>query len=130
MRNPRLATGVVLLVLALAGCDEGFSVTGVSPPVGVVTGGEPVQIEGTGFRSDIGFTVYIGGAKCDNVVVAGSKALTVTTPSAAKEGAVDVRVTTDNGIDLALPKAFKYVEKASADMRDLGVRKSLRQKPE
>jgi hypothetical protein len=125
-----MAAGIVLLVLALAGCDEGFSLTGISPPSGMLTGGEPVQIEGTGFRSDMGFTVYIGGAKCDNVVVAGSKALTVTTPSAAKVGLVDVRVTTDNGVDLTLPKAFKYVEKNAASMEDLGVRKSLRNKPE
>jgi hypothetical protein len=76
----------------------------------------------------MGITVYFGSTKADNVVVRDSGKLTVTSPSNEEPGKVDVRIITDDGKEFVLREAFQYVRKGAMDIRDLGQRKSLRDK--
>lgn len=89
-----------------------------------------MEILGSGFDPNIGFSVYFGAEKAENVVVSSSNKLTVTTPSSAEAKSVDVRIATDDGKEYLLKDAFRYVAKSGMDIRDLGTRKSLRDKPE
>ena len=121
---------VLYVILVGAGCNKDFGIRDVSPEVGVLAGGEPVEILGSGFDPNIGFSVYFGAEKAENVVVSSSNKLTVTTPSSAEAKSVDVRIATDDGKEYLLKDAFRYVAKSGMDIRDLGTRKSLRDKPE
>lgn len=126
MKRIALALIVAVLACALFGCEKEFSVRKVSPPVGVIAGGEPIEILGSGFSTDMGITVYFGTRKADTVSISGPEKLTVVSPSADGAGKVDVLVITDSGIELRMKDAFNYVEKSNMDIRDLGKRKSLR----
>ena len=121
---------VLFALLVGASCNKEFGIRDVSPAVGVLAGGEPVEILGSGFDPNLGFSVYFGTEKAENVVVSSSNKITVTTPSSAEAKSVDVRIATDNGQEFLLKDAFRYVEKSGMDIRDLGTRKSLRDKPE
>ena len=126
-------TAILMLVLAVcifSGCQQEFKIKDVSPPTGVLGGGEPVHIRGSGFDSNMGISVYFGNSKSDNVVVNGPEKLTVTTPSSPEATTVDVRVMTDDGRQYVIKRGFRYIEKASLDIRDLNKRKSQRDKPE
>jgi hypothetical protein len=122
--------GAIVLLCALLGCETDFKVRRVSPAVGVIAGGEPIDILGSGFSGGMGITVYFGSTKADNVVVRSSDKLTVTSPSHDGPGTVDVRIITDDGKEFVLKEAFQYVPKGAMDIRDLGQRKSLREKAE
>jgi hypothetical protein len=126
-----LVIGLIWLTLALTGCKEELGVQKISPAIGVLSGGEPVEIIGSGFHPGMGITVYMGMAKADNVAIRSSKKLTITTPGAKKPGTVDVRVETDDGHTFLIKHAFTYIEKSAGngmDIRQLGQRKSLRKK--
>jgi len=116
------------VVCTLLACQEEFSVRRLSPAVGVIGGGEPIDILGSGFSAGLGITVYFGATKADHVVVRDPGKMTVTSPSAPEPGKVDVRVITDDGKEFLLKEAFNYVRKGAMDIRDLGQRKSLRDK--
>lgn len=125
------AIAVVLFVIFVgASCNKEFGIRGVSPAVGVLRGGEPVEIMGSGFDPNLGVAVYFGVVKAEAVVVSGPNKLIVTTPAASEATTVDVRIATDDGKEYVLKDAFRYVEKAAMDIRDLGTRKSQRDKPE
>ncbi len=126
MKKTALIISVAVLAGLLFGCEKEFNVRKLSPPVGVIAGGEPIQILGSGFRTDMGITVYFGSNKVDSVSINGTDKLTVMSPSAQAGGKVDVLVITDNGQELRLKNAFNYVAKSNMDIRDLGKRKSLR----
>jgi hypothetical protein len=120
--------GAIAIFCTLLACDSGFSVRRCSPAVGVLAGGEPIDILGSGFSAGMGITIYFGSTKADNVVVRDSGKLTVTSPSNDEPGKVDVRVITDDGKEFVIREAFQYVRKGAMDIRDLGQRKSLRDK--
>ena len=121
---------VMLVSLAIFGCEKGFSVKGVSPATGMTVGGELIQIRGTGFRSDMGIAVFLGAKQAENVVVTGPETLAVTTPSSLEAALVDVRIATDDGREYVMKQAFRYIEKPAIDIRDIGQRTSQRQKPQ
>jgi len=125
----RIALALIVAVLAglLCGCEKEFNVRKVSPAVGVIAGGEPVEILGSGFSTNMGITVYFGTKKAETVSIVGPDKLTVMTPGADGAGKVDVLIITDSGIELRMKEAFNYVEKSNMDIRDLGKRKSLRE---
>lgn len=127
MRNKVLTAILALALAAVCGCEKEFGVQRVSPAVGVIAGGEPVEILGSGFQAGMGITVYFGTQKADKVVVKGKDRLTVNTPGAGEAKVVDVRVITDDGREFVLRDAFRYVTKSSMDIRDLGQRKSMRE---
>jgi len=126
MKGTTIALAVMVLACLVCGCEEEFGVRKVSPPMGVLAGGEPIEILGSGFKRDMGITVYFGTTKTDTVAINGPEKLTVMSPSAEAVGKVDILIITDGGIELRLPGAFTYVEKSNMDIRDLGKRKSLR----
>lgn len=126
MRSIVTVIGLALLLLLVSACEQEFGVRRVSPAIGVLAGGEPVEILGTGFKPGMGIAVYFGNTKADNVVVRGSEKLTVTTPASEEPVAVDVRVTTDDGKEFLMKNAFRYVTKSNMDIRDLGQRRSVR----
>lgn len=126
-------TAIILMILALAfvsGCEKEFGIKSVSPRSGVLGGGEPISILGSGFKSNMGLSVYFGNQKADNVVVAGPEVLTVSTPSSQEPKFVDIRVMTDDGRQFVIKRAFRYIEKASMDIRDIAKRKSQRETTE
>ena len=123
---------ILVAILALAalltiGCKQEFGIRDVSPPVGNIGGGESVSINGSGFDSSMGIAVYFGNSKAENVVVNNSEKITVTTPSSKKVTQVDIRISTDDGKEYMLRKAFRYVRKSNMDLSDLGQRKSTRE---
>jgi len=130
VRKLAVTVMVCFVVLFVAGCKEDFSIRTISPATGVLGGGEPIEILGSGFNPDQGVAVYFGNSKSNNVVVNSTKKMTVSTPSVGEPQVVDVRIATDDGKEFLLRRAFRYVEKGAMDIRDLGARKSRREKPE
>lgn len=122
---------IIFVGLALCfciGCNEEFAIRDISPETGVLGGGEPVEILGSGFNPNLGLSVYFGNEKAPNVVVSSKNKLIVQTPSSREPQAVDVRIATDDGKEYLLRRAFRYIAKQAMDIRDLGVRKSQRKK--
>jgi hypothetical protein len=122
-----MIVALALVLAAVCGCEKEFAVQRVSPAVGVISGGEPVDILGSGFQPGMGLTVYFGTTRAEKVVVKGSDRITINTPGADGAKVVDVRIVTDDGKEFVLKEAFRYVTKSSMDIRDLGQRKSLRE---
>jgi len=101
----------LLTISALAACsDEAPSVRRVYPNFSSLRGDEDVRIEGTGFRNDMGYTVYFGTQRASSVMVEGENALIATTPGVDAPREVDVRIVADNGKTFLLKKAFRYVD--------------------
>jgi len=122
-----LVIGLLMLSAGmLTGCEKELGVKKIEPAMGVLGGGEPVDIQGSGFKADMGISVYFGNTKVNNVVIRGSNKLTISTPSSDVEGSVDVRVITDDGHEFFMKSAFTYVKTAGMDIGDLGKRRSIR----
>ncbi len=119
---------MILGVCLATGCEEKFEIIDVSPSFGVLGGGEPVVIHGTGFNQNLGISVFFGNTKSENVVVVASNKLTVMTPSVGEPTVVDIRIATDDGKEFVIKRAFRYNETSTMDIRDLGARKSKRKK--
>lgn len=122
--------GILILATALCGCDKPLAVKDVSPKTGNVAGGEPLEIIGSGFNNNMGISVYVGGNKVDNVSIQGSEKLIISTPPGNGPGAVDIRITFDNGDDdFLVSGGFTYVKESGGamDIRSIGTRKSLRE---
>ncbi|MBN2718999.1 MAG: IPT/TIG domain-containing protein [Deltaproteobacteria bacterium] len=123
--------GIMLLTVALVGCEKPLAIKDVSPKTGNVAGGEPLEIIGTGFHNNMGISVYVGGNKADNVSIQGTEKLIISTPPGNEPGPVDIRITFDNGSDdFLISGGFTYVKESGGamDIRALGSRKSQREK--
>ena len=130
MRKLAATIFVCIVGLFIFGCNEEFSIRTITPVTGVLGGGEPIEILGSGFNPNQGVAVYFGNSKANNVVVNSTKKMTVSTPSVGEPQVVDIRIATDDGKEFLLRRAFRYVEKGAMDIRDLGARKSRREKPQ
>ena len=128
MKRILVVMGAIAVFCSLLACQDEFGVRKLSPAVGVLGGGEPIDILGSGFTPDMGITIYFGATKAEGVVVRDAGKLTVTSPSSDEPTKVDVRVITDDGKEFLLKEAFQYVRKGAMDIRDLGERKSIREK--
>jgi uncharacterized protein len=84
----------------------GLTITSVVPSAGLITGGKPVTINGTGFAN--GATVTFGGSAATNVVVVNATKITAKTPAHAG-GAVNVTVTNPNNATATLTNGYTYV---------------------
>ncbi len=116
----------MLAAQIIVGCNQEFGIKDVSPAVGNIGGGETVSINGSGFDTSMGFSVYFGNSKATHVAVNSSEKITVTTPSSSKPTKVDIRVSTDDGKEYVLRQAFTYAEKSGMNLGDLHNRKSAR----
>lgn len=103
---------VTLCVFAAAGCKKEMHLDSLKPASGQMAGNETVEIRGSGFKQDMGVTVYFGTERCPTAFVEGSNKLVVTTPPYGKSTLVDVRVISDDGEEVILRKAFKYLKSA------------------
>lgn len=104
-----LRAGVVALSL-LGACDGGgeLSIHSLEPASGRVQGDERVTIEGSNFRTDIGYTVYFGPSRSRKVAVADPETLVAFTPRADGPGAVDVVIRGEDGTALVIRDGFQY----------------------
>ncbi len=121
MKTPFTLAAICLMLLAIiaSGCEtDELTITNVSPGSGIVGGNEPVKIEGTGFRQGMGIDVYFGNAKSPAVVVEGTARLLVNTPTVKNTGLVDIRIVTDQGDNLIVRNAFRYVENQNWDLTE------------
>lgn len=116
MRKLAATILVCFMIVFTLGCKEEFSIRTVSPASGALGGGEPVEIIGSGFNPNQGVAIYFGNAKASNVAISSTTKLTVSTPSVSEPQVVDIRIATDDGKELLLKRAFRYVEKGSMDM--------------
>lgn len=82
------------------------NVTGISPYMGLVSGGTDVTITGTSFVT--GATVSIGGIDCGSLNVATSTTITCTTGDHLTAGVGDVVVTNPGGGSDTLTSGFAY----------------------
>lgn len=73
-----------------------ITVTGVSPASGLSTGGESIDITGSGFAGGSQPTVTLGGTAATGVTVVSDNRITATTPARAA-GVVNVTVSRDGG---------------------------------
>ena len=131
MRRIPWIIGIMVLMVALCGCDKTLAIKDISPKTGNVAGGEPLEIIGTGFNNNMGISVYVGGNKADNVSIQGTEKLIISTPPGNTPGPVDIRITFDDGTDdFLISKGFTYVKETGGamDIRAIGTRKSQRQK--
>ena len=126
MRKTRIVMALAMVCAIALSCSDEFAIKDVSPEVGVLAGGEQVIIAGSGFDPKMGVSVYFGNRQADNVVVSSRDKLIVMTPANSVAEAVDIRVALDDGTEYLIRQGFRYVEKASMDIRDLGKRKSMR----
>lgn len=110
MRVSLALFGGVVMALAIACSDDAMKVKRVHPNWASLRGDEDVRIEGEGFRTDIGYSVYFGTQKALSVMVEGPTALVATTPGVDDPQEVDVRIEADNGKTFLLKKAFRYLE--------------------
>ena len=114
-----LAAVSICFLAAMSSCEgEELSIASVAPGSGIVGGNEPVKIQGTGFRQGMGIDVYFGNAKSPAVVVEGQTLIVATTPPGAKAGLVDIRIQTDQGNNIILRNAFRYVESQDWNLTD------------
>lgn len=102
--------GLLASMTAAACSDEAPSVKRVYPDFSSLRGDEDVRIEGSGFRNDIGYTVYFGTQRASSVMVEDEHVLVATTPGVDAPRQVDVRIVADNGKTFLLKKAFRYVD--------------------
>ena len=127
MRKPILAAVVAVALGASAiACDEELSVKDVSPKSGVIMGGEPVEIRGSGFKPGMDVEVSFGNIEASSVAVKDSSTIVATTPSGAQAGWVDIFVRMGDGRQFKIHDGFQYIEKGAMDIRDLGKVKSRR----
>jgi hypothetical protein len=112
-----LALPALLACLTLLGCSDGTPrVKRVYPDFSSLRGDEDVRIEGSGFRTDLGYTVYFGTQRAPSVMVENEGLLVATTPGVESPREVDVRIVADNGKTFLLKKAFRYID-GSIDQR-------------
>lgn len=101
--DPRIAL-LSVEVATSASTLPTLTLTGCTPPVGWVTGGDAVVLTGTGFLS--GAVVTFGGTQATSVVVVNPTTITCLTP--AQSGMVTVTVTLLDGRSDSLVNGFTY----------------------
>ncbi len=120
----RMAIGLMAVVgLMLGACNKGggeLTIDKVEPNVGPTTGDQPVKILGSGFRTDIGYTVYFGPRKAPQVVIADSGTMIAVTPPAPKPAKVDLVIIADDGPAWKVYEAYEYQEPAGNIVEKLG----------
>lgn len=106
-----------LAVGGLAGCEDENAdpaIYDVEPRMGSIAGGQPVRIVGAHFRPDIGYRVYFGNKRSDNVTVLDESTLAAATPEHEEPGPVEIIVLADNGPAYKITGGFAYRDESQA----------------
>ena len=96
---------------AAAACNErgALKVDRVDPARGIISGGDQVQIVGSGFEpGKTQAEVRFGRRKAEQVVIASPSRISVVTPAGDK-GPVDVTISFDTGASFKIPNGFEYL---------------------
>ncbi len=115
---------MIFLLLLAPGCGGGDgmitpTLTGVSPGIGLPSGGETLTLTGTNFA--LFSAVTVGGAPCTAVSIDGSgTSLTCTSPSGTAGTSNDVTISTGTG-SATLTRGFTYVASPKPTPRRLAV---------
>lgn len=113
MRRTFSALVLLLGVPVLASCedpaDAPLDIYDLNPRGGSISGEQPVQILGTGFRNDVGYTVYFGAERATHVTIVDANTLLVATP-AHDAGRVNVVIASDNGPAYRVVDGFEFVD--------------------
>ncbi|MCA9531287.1 MAG: IPT/TIG domain-containing protein [Myxococcales bacterium] len=124
--RPTLFLAVVVAALVwLGGCDRPAApaqptVRAIDPAVGPLSGRQPVQIVGRGFRPDLGYTVYFGAQRAPQVTLRNPSTLVVLTPVADHAGTVDVIVQSDDGDAWRIVDGYRYADFGGNVLEHLG----------
>ncbi len=105
------------------GCDKAggdVQINSIDPTSGALQGEQPVRVEGKNFRTDIGYTVYFGNQRANQVTILDDKTLLVVSPSADAAGPVDITIRADDGAAFRIAKAFKYEDMAGNVVEQFG----------
>lgn len=122
-RNRAIALIGVTAALFGMGCDGGdgaVKVTNVNPRSGHLQGQQPVTIEGSNFRTDIGYTVYFGTKAATRVSVQNPEQLLAITPGVERPGAVDMMIRGDDGTAIRIVEGFRYEDMGGSVVEQLG----------
>jgi hypothetical protein len=123
MTRSRSIAFVLALGAALVACDEGargpMEIYDINPRRGSSAGEQAVQITGANFRPDLGYMVYFGSERAQQVTILDSNTLLVATP-AHDVGNVDVVVAADDGPAYRIVGGFAYDEGGAGTYEHLG----------
>lgn len=115
---PPVGCLTVLLVAVWlgAGCsnDGEMRVLDVDPKEGAAKGEQYVTIVGSNLRRDIGYTVYFGTQRAEQVTILDSETLMVRTPGNNPAGPVDIMIRADNGDAWRIHDGFEFHGAAAA----------------
>lgn len=119
--------GAALIAVLGLGCSAGGEpgITNVEPRQSPASGEQPVRIHGHDFRTDIGYTVYFGSERSEEVFIEGPESIVAVAPRADKAGPVDIYVMSDDGAAWVIKKAFEYKEAAGGQPADPTKRSKL-----
>jgi hypothetical protein len=108
-----LSAAAVTAVFALvSGCQQKggpLRVDHIEPAQGIVSGGDQVEIRGSGFEpGKTQVEVRFGRVRADQVSIASTNKITVVTPP-GNRGPVDVTLMFDDGAQFKIAEGFRYV---------------------
>ena len=109
---------VCLMTALTLGCDEGenaeLAILDIQPRSGSAQGNQVVTISGTGFRRDMGYSIYFGSQAAESMLVVNSEQIRVTTPQTEEGGSVDVLMRTDDGAAFRIAEAYTFADAPAA----------------
>ncbi len=102
---------VLLLLCGGIACDsDRFAVSGIEPTVADYRTQSQVKIIGQGFKPEVGYSVYFGKAKAQDVAYMDANTLVARPPTVTEPGTADVTVVSDLGPGFLVRGGFKFVD--------------------
>jgi hypothetical protein len=125
MRTLGATLGLCVSALIVSACggensSGAFAVTNISPRASATSGDQPVQITGSGFRQDLGYTVYFGAKRSERVMIMDEHTMIAATPRMDAAGPVDVIVASDSGPAFKIVQGFRFEDMGGNVMEQVG----------
>jgi hypothetical protein len=115
-----LGLTAALFGMACDGGDGAVEVSNVTPRSGHIQGQQPVTIEGSNFRTDIGYTVFFGTKAATRVSVQNPEQLLAITPGVDSPGSVDMMIRGDDGTAIRIVDGYRYEDMGGSVVEQLG----------
>jgi hypothetical protein len=111
-RAAALAAGILAAAASIGGCEQSgeMAILDVQPRFGSTNGEQPVRIIGKNFRQDIGYTIYFGNKKSEQLALRDPETIEVMTPTGMAAGPVDIMIRADNGNAFKVVQAYEFRE--------------------